>query len=134
MKTGDRRQGIVEILKNSDDPIKGTALAEKFNVSRQVIVQDIALLRAEGSDVLATPMGYMLAKYDKGKIIKTVLTKHFNLDEVEEELTIMVNNGATVIDVVVDHPVYGDVQGFLNISSKNHVDKCIDKVKSGNTE
>lgn len=134
MTTGERRKEIMKILKSSEDPIKGTELAKRFDVSRQVIVQDIALLRAEGSDVLATSMGYMVTKHYEGKILKTVLTKHFNLEEVRVELMTMVNNGATVVDVVVDHPVYGDVQGFLNVSNKSHVDKFIDKVESGNTE
>lgn len=134
MNTEQRRQEIMNLLKISQDPVKGTSLAEEFKVSRQVIVQDIAILRAEGFDVLATPTGYMIPKYDKGKILKSIVTKHFNIEEVKDELMIMIDNGATVIDVVVDHPIYGDVQGILNLSYKHQVDKFLDKIRSGKIE
>lgn len=134
MTTEERRQEVMNVLKASKDPIKGTSLAKKFDVSRQVIVQDIAILRAEGFDVLATPTGYMVPKHNKEKILKTVVTKHFDVQEVEEELMIMIDNGATVVDVIVDHPIYGDVQGILNLNYKYEVDDFLDKIKSGKIE
>lgn len=134
MNTEERRKEVMNLLKVSEDPIKGTSLAEKFKVSRQVIVQDIAILRAEGFDVLATPTGYMTPKIDKEKILRTIVTKHFNIEEVQDELMTMIDNGATVVDVVVDHPIYGDVQGTLNLSYKYQVDKFLDKIRSGKIE
>ena len=132
--TEERRQEIMSILKVSDNPIKGTKLAKKFDVSRQVIVQDVAILRAEGFNVLATPTGYMMPKYNNNKILKTIVTIHLDIEEVEEELMIMINNGATVLDVIVDHPIYGDVQGILNLNYKYEVDDFLDKIRSGKIE
>lgn len=134
MNTEERRKKIKNLLNVSEDPVKGTNLAEKFKVSRQVIVQDIAILRAEGFDVLATPTGYMTVKNGKGKILKSIVTKHFNIEEVQDELMIMIDNGATVVDVVVDHPIYGDVQGILDLSYKYQVDNFLDKIRSGKIE
>lgn len=135
MTTEDRRKEIMNMLKTSSEPIKGTNIAKILKVSRQVIVQDIAILRAEGSDIMATSSGYLIARYNnEGRILKSIVTRHFNIDQAKEELMVMVDNGAIVIDVVVSHPVYGDVQGFLNLSCKAEVDKFVQKVKSGKVE
>lgn len=134
MTTEERRKEIMSILKSSKDPIKGTKLSDRLDVSRQVIVQDIAILRAKGYDILATPVGYVIPRYNEERILKTIVTKHFNTREVKEELMIIVNNGATIIDVLVDHPIYGDVQGVLNISCKKDVDSFIKRVEDGNVE
>ena len=129
-----RREKIMEILKSEDKAVKGSILSDKFDVSRQVIVQDIALLRAEGFEVLATSKGYVIPKFDKRKILKTVVTRHFSVDEVKEELMIMIDNGATIIDVVVNHPLYGDMRGVLDLNYKGEVDKFLEEVKEGRVE
>lgn len=129
-----RREQIMEILKCSDKAVKGSVLSDKFDVSRQVIVQDIALLRAEGFEVLATSKGYVIPKFDRGKILKTIVTKHFSVEEVQEELMIMINNGAAIIDVVVSHPLYGDMRGVLDLHYKIEVDKFLEEVKEGRAE
>lgn len=134
MTTEERRKEIISILKSSTEPIKGTKLSKKLDVSRQVIVQDIAILRAKGYDILATPVGYVIPRYNEDRILKTIVTRHLTTSEVEEELMIIVNNGAAIIDVLVDHPIYGDVQGVLNISCKRDVDNFIKRVKDGNVE
>ena len=135
MTTEDRRKEIMNLLKHSQEPIKGTDIAKKLKVSRQVIVQDIAILRAEGSDVMATSSGYLIHSYNKeGRILKSLITQHFNIEQAKEELMVMIDNGATVIDVVVSHPVYGDVKGFLNLNCKAQLDKFVEKVKSGKVE
>ncbi len=131
MDTETRRKEILNILESFRDPIKGTDLSEKLDVSRQVIVQDVAILRAEGYDILATPIGYVIPRYNENKIFKTIVTKHLNIEEVRDELMIIVNNGATIIDVIVEHPIYGDVQGVLNISCKKEVDAFLEKIESG---
>lgn len=134
MTTEERRQEIIDILKCSDQPIKGTVLANGFDVSRQVIVQDIAILRAEGVIILATPTGYMIPKQEKGKILKTLVTKHFDIEQVEDELMTIINNGGRVVDVVVNHSVYGDMKGILNLSCKTEVDNFLEEIKSGKAE
>lgn len=134
MTTEKRREKIIKKLKDTNEPIKGTTLANEFNVSRQVIVQDVAILRARGEDIIATPLGYMIPKYNQSKILKTITTRHLNVDEANEELMIMIENGATVVDVKVNHPIYGEVEGLLNIRNKEDVEKFIEEVKSGKVE
>lgn len=134
MTTDERREYLIKILSDSEKPVKGTDLAKELDVSRQAIVQDIAILRARGVDILATPIGYMIAKYESGKIFKTLVTKHFEIENAEEELMIMVDNGAKVIDVVVNHPIYGDMRGVLNLSCRLDVDNFIKSVKDGKVE
>ena len=135
MTTEERRKEIMNMLKCSQEPIKGTNIAKELKVSRQVIVQDIAIIRAEGTDIMATSSGYLIPRYNKeNRVLKTVVTRHFNIDQAKEELMVMVDNGANVIDVVVSHPVYGDMQGFLNLSCKAEVDKFVNKVKEGKVE
>ncbi|AFS77104.1 3H domain-containing protein [Gottschalkia acidurici 9a] len=134
MATEERRREISNILISTDKPIKGTELASRFDVSRQVIVQDIALLRAEGFDVIATPQGYIVPKYNNNKILKTIVSKHFSIDEVEDELVTMVDYGAKIVDVIVEHPIYGEMRGILDIGYKDEVNEFLKEVKNGNAE
>ena len=46
MEGDERRQFILKLLAGSESPLSGTEIAGKCGVSRQIIVQDIALLRA----------------------------------------------------------------------------------------
>lgn len=55
MRAEERRQAIRELLQRAKQPVSATALAAQFSVSRQIIVGDIALLRAAGADISATP-------------------------------------------------------------------------------
>ncbi len=131
MTTDERRRVLIEILNGSKEPIKGTELANKLEVSRQAIVQDIAILRAEGMDILASPTGYMIPRYENTKILKTLVTKHFEIEQVEDELMTIINNGGKVIDVIVNHSVYGDMRGLLNLSCKAEVDVFLEEIRSG---
>ena len=54
-----RRQEIIRLLSRTSGPISGSSLSGMLGVSRQVIVQDIALLRTE-HPILATAQGYLL--------------------------------------------------------------------------
>ena len=105
MEASARRKAISAALAAADAPVSASALAARFSVSRQVIVGDIALLRAAGADISATPRGYVLSRKAPG-VIRTVACRH-TLDGTEQELLIMVDNGCTVLDVVVEHAVYG---------------------------
>ena len=113
MKAEERRKCIAQTL-TAESPISATALAGQFSVSRQIIVGDIALLRAAGMDIVATPRGYKLGE-SRG-LARTVACVHTG-EETEQELLAMVDNGCTVIDVVVDHPLYGQITGQLSLSS-----------------
>ena len=119
MKAEERRAVIAQTL-TADRPISATALAGRFSVSRQIIVGDIALLRAQGMDITATPRGYVLGSGRDAGIRRTVACVH-GFDGMEHELNIMVDNGCTVLDVVIEHAVYGQLTGELHLRSRHDV-------------
>lgn len=112
----ERRNEICRILSESEVPVSAAALAARFSVSRQVIVGDIALLRAAGTEVSATPRGYVLPQVEAG-ITCTIACIHGS-DGIEKELQIIVDNGCSALDVMVEHPVYGVLSGQLSVSSR----------------
>lgn len=119
MRAEERRQAIREILQRSDQPVSATALASQFSVSRQVIVGDIALLRASGEEISATPRGYVIMQEATG-FIRQVACVH-DFAGMEAELNAMVDHGCTVVDVIVEHPIYGQLTGPLQLSSRYDV-------------
>ncbi len=124
----ERREKIISILKNSTQAVSGTELAKQLNVSRQVIVQDMALIRANGFDIIATHYGYIL-KNDK--TVSRVF-KVFHTDEqVEEELNLFVDLGGKVEDVFVYHKVYDVIKAPMNIKSRMDVKKYMANISSG---
>lgn len=125
MKAEERRKIIAQTL-TAERPISASALAGRFSVSRQIIVGDIALLRAAGLDIVATPRGYKLG--ETTGLVRTVACIH-TAQEMERELQAMVDNGCTVIDVVVDHPLYGQITGQLSLSSRYDVQQFAEKAK-----
>ena len=129
MDTETRRNSIAKTIKNARAPISATALAQKFNVSRQIIVGDIALLRAEGADILATPKGYIMGANETSdhSYIGTIACIH-DTPGMRDELYIIVDHGATAIDVTVEHTIYGQITGQLDISSRLDVDEFMEKV------
>ncbi len=128
MKAQLRRKQITELLLAADKPISGGELANKLNVSRQIIVQDISLLKAGGYDIISTHYGYVLnASPLKEKVFKLRHTT----DQTEDELTSIVDLGGTVVDVFVWHKVYGKVIAKLNIFSRLQVKQFIEGVRSG---
>jgi len=129
MNSAERRDKILEILKTEREPVKGNRLADVFGVTRQVIVQDIAILRAEGIKILSTPQGYILSLNYKGKYTKVIASKHY-FDRTEEELNTIVDNGGKVLDVIVEHPLYGEIKGLLMISSRYDVERFMENVKN----
>lgn len=133
LNTDERRREIQNELTEREKPVKGTELANIFGVSRQVIVQDIAILRAEGFPVIATPNGYMVLKRSEYNLLKKVAVKH-SRDKSAEELKIMLDYGARILDVVVEHPIYGEIKGNLNIKCREDLENFIDKLSKGETE
>lgn len=121
----ERRKAILETLKNSDRPCNASVLAETYGVSRQVVVTDVALLRATGVNIQATPRGYVMGREENG-ITRRVACRHASYDT-DKELYIMVDNGCTVLDVVVEHPVYGELTGALQLKSRYDVGQFIAK-------
>lgn len=124
-----RRSAILTRLKHENGPVSATALAKEHGVSRQIIVGDIALLRAGGEPISATPRGYLLDRENAGEL-HTVAVRH-TTQEMERELQICVDNGCTVLDVVVEHPVYGQLVGQLQLSSRYDVEQFLNRSRSG---
>ncbi len=116
MNAAQRRGRILDELKVAEGPLSATALAQKLSVSRQIIVGDVALLRAAGEGITATPRGYVLDAPRPG-MVATVACAHSGVD-MERELTLMVDQGCTVENVIVEHPVYGQLTGPLELSSR----------------
>lgn len=128
MKAKERRKKILKELENSNKYLKGTSIGEKYGVSRQVIVQDIAILKAEGNNIIATPQGYILNMSREIGLIKRIAVKH-NSQNIDKELGIIVANKGRILDVTVEHNIYGDITGKLNIETEEEVDEFIEKVK-----
>ena len=127
MEAASRRQAILDQLRTADRPVSASALAAGLNVSRQIIVGDIALLRAGGAEISATPRGYVLPRATDG-ITRTIACRH-TLAQTGQELDILVDNGCTVLDVIVEHPVYGQLTGQLQISSRYDVEQFLARIR-----
>ena len=123
MKAEERREAIAAALR-TDQAISATTLAHRFSVSRQIIVGDIALLRAGGMEITATPRGYKLGM--NSGLERVVACVH-DADGLESELLAMVDNGCTVIDVAVEHPLYGEITGQLSLASRYDVAQFLEK-------
>lgn len=126
-----RREKIIELIGQSNKPLSATYLAKQFHVSRQSIVGDIALLRAAGHQIIATPRGYIMNETDS-RLKKTIAVRH-NSSQTEEELNLFVDMGAEVEDVIVDHPLYGEISGNLHIQSRHDVALFIEKYNEEKT-
>jgi transcriptional regulator of NAD metabolism len=128
METQERRQHILQLIQQRESPVSAASLARQTGVSRQVIVGDIALLRAQGSSILATARGYtMLRPAPPGQCVGKLACRHSQSDTKKELMTI-VKLGGRVLDVIVEHYLYGEITGQLNISTPRDVDAFIRKL------
>lgn len=124
----ERREQIIKILKQSEKPISGAELAKMVEVSRQVVVQDMALIRANGIEITSTNRGYIIQEDTKvSRVFKVIHTS----DQVEDELNLYVDAGAVVEDVFVYHKVYGLIKVPMNIRSRRDVKKYLEGISSG---
>lgn len=124
----DRRNEIVERIRNSETPVSGRALAAAFDVSRQVIVQDIALIRAAGHNILSTNRGYII---NEPNAVRRVFKVRHTDDQLEEELNAIVDLGGRVRDVMVNHRVYGRLTADLDISSRRKAAEFLADIRNG---
>ena len=122
-----RRNKIIEILQNESEPVSGTTLAKQTGVSRQVIVQDITLLRTS-YPILATAKGYMLYPPTGKKSRRTFCVKH-TVEETREELNMIVDLGGKVLDVMVEHDIYGQIRADLLLSRRKEVEEFCDQLE-----
>lgn len=126
--TGNERRDYI-LKKLGEKPVSASSLATEFSVSRQIIVSDIALLRAGGNPIESTPRGYVIKqKEDKKGIIKVIMCKHLK-EGVEDEIYTIIDNGAKILDVIVEHDVYGQIQINLDIASRYECDEFLRKLK-----
>ena len=132
MDAAARRAAILSRLEQTDHPVSAAALAREFAVSRQIIVGDVALLRAGGADIAATPRGYVLPR-DSAALLRTVACVH-DREGMARELEIMVDQGCQVVDVVVEHPVYGQLTGRLDLSSRHDVAEFTRRVSDSRSQ
>ena len=130
MTSNERKHYILDALKNASSPISANHFATKLEVSRQIIVGDVALLRAAGSNIIATPRGYMLEH--SSKYIHTISCSH-TAENILDELYIIVDCGCTILNVIVEHPIYGEIIGNLHISSRMDADLFVQKIKEHRT-
>ena len=125
----ERKQRILTELKNRNY-LKGSELAEIFSVTRQVIVKDIAILRAEGYDIIATPNGYFLNLPGKTNRVRRVIATRHDRDNICRELEIIIDNGGKVLDVIVEHPVYGEIKANLMLDNRADLASFMENVKN----
>lgn len=127
MNGEQRRNLIIEKLEKLSSPVCATSLAEDFGVTRQIIVADIALLRASGMAIRSEHKGYILDKPDASVITKKIAVKH-NKDMVTQELYAIVDNGGKVLDVIVEHSLYGKISAELNVFSRYDADRFTENI------
>ncbi|WP_373712776.1 transcription repressor NadR [Streptococcus sp.] len=134
MKANQRRQEILDRLKQASQPISASQLAAQFEVSRQVIVGDVALLRASNHDILSTPKGYCLAKEQTNHSFKGRLVCSHRPEDTEDELLLILDKGGMVLDVEIEHPVYGMLTAALNLKTKEDVVDFMKKMHSSQAQ
>ncbi len=127
MNAAWRRKQILRRLSQEERPLTASQLAAELSVSRQIIVGDVALLRAGGADITASPQGYMLQRRGAGERY-TVVCRH-TPEDMQRELELMVDNGCTVENVIVEHSVYGQLVGQLELSSRYDVSLFLQNVR-----
>lgn len=132
MEGNERREKLIEILRAKKEPVSGSELAKRLGVSRQVIVQDIALLRAVNKNILSTTKGYILYVQEKEKAHRCFSVRH-TTDQIEDELCTIVDYGGKVLDVIVSHPIYGSITADLIIETRKDVYDFVQKVASHKT-
>ena len=125
MTASERRQQIARLLSASQAPISATTLSQELGVSRQIIVGDIALLRAAGQEITATARGYVIPA--QNGLLRRIACTH-SAGETRDELDAMVDCGCTVVDVIVEHPVYGQLTAPLHLSSRLDVDQFMKRM------
>lgn len=133
MSGEQRRSAILAALSDAAQPVSGTALARRFGVSRQVIVQDIALLRSSGTRINATNRGYVCEKDDAprdGRPHRLFKVRH-SVADTADELTLIVDRGGCVEDVAVNHRAYGKISASLGVESRRDVAAYLHDIETG---
>ncbi|MBP1045945.1 transcription repressor NadR [Enterococcus sp. BWM-S5] len=131
MDGAQRRSEILSVLEVAEAPVSAGKLAGKFVVSRQIIVGDVALLRAAGHEIVATARGYLLERKEPTDFIRKIACQH-QPNQTEDELSCIVALGGEILDVIVEHPIYGELTGNLRIRTQEDVKRFINSYKKSN--
>ncbi|WP_431308980.1 transcription repressor NadR [Halalkalibacter lacteus] len=127
---GDKRRDlIIQWLSKSNKPITGGELANRTNVSRQVIVQDISILKAKKHPIIATAQGYIYVQSNPSPRVSRIIACKHSPAETKEELFILVDHGITVKQVIVEHAIYGEITASLMLSTRHDVEKFCKSVE-----
>lgn len=126
-----RRKKLIEIIQKANRPVSGTALANELNVSRQVVVTDIALIRANGVDITSTNRGYVIASESK---CKRIIKSHHNDDQILDELFAIVDNGGCAENIIINHRYYNRLEAPLNVSSRREAKEFMEAILSGKSK
>lgn len=129
MNSQQRRSAIFQLIQQESQPISASVLAKQFHVSRQIIVGDIALLRAQGCRIIATPRGYQYEEEKQTDHLKTIAVCH-HPEDLPDEIYTIVDLGGALVDVIVEHPIYGELRGLLHIYSRYDADQFFEKVRN----
>ena len=124
-----RRRGLLAWMQGHGEPVRGGELAKRFRVSRQCLVQDVAILRAGGEEIEATPRGYHLPATSRRGHRELLACRHAP-ERTQEELQILVDHGVKILDVIVEHPVYGELRGSLMLESRADVQDFLARLSS----
>ena len=127
MNTSERREEILCYIKKASDAVSGAVLSKEFGVSRQIIVSDIAYLKSCGNDIIPTNRGYIFNNVKAERVVKVVHEDN----EIEDELSSIVECGAQVANVFVWHKIYGKIEAPLNITSQRDVQEYMQSLKNG---
>lgn len=130
MNADERRVKLFELLRTKRRPMSGTELASIFKVTRQIIVQDIAILRASGKDILATSKGYLAG--DSPHLCSRQIAVYHDVTSTRKELMAFVQCGCKVVDVIVEHPIYGELRGMLMLQNSKDVDEFLGNIARSN--
>ncbi|MCM3739753.1 transcription repressor NadR [Oceanobacillus luteolus] len=130
MSPQERQKLIITTLESASTPITASEFAEKANVSRQVIVQDVSILKAKNEPIIATSQGYVYLREKAEDSVqrRTIVVRH-TPEQTLEELYMIVDHGVTVKDVSVEHPVYGDLTASIMVSNRKEVDLFYEKLQ-----
>ncbi len=123
-----RRKKIIQLMRESSTPLSGGALGKETGVSRQVVVQDIALLRTQGYPIMATARGYLLN--DAKQMVRLFKVHHTN-EQLGDELETIIDLGGSVLDVMVNHRVYGKMSAPLNIKNRRDIQLLLHDLATG---
>lgn len=124
----DRRKLLLSMMRNTDVPLSGGTLGKETGVSRQVVVQDIALLRTQGYPIISTARGYFL---DEPKLATRIFKVCHTDEQVQDELTTIVDLGGCVVNVMVNHRAYGKLDAPLNIKNRRDVQVFVNDLRTG---